>query len=105
MFRFNGEPAIGLAISMAQGGNNLVFGEAVAHKMEKIIAKLPIGIEAHLVADQPVVVEEGGGGFTKALWGGSGTAAATSRWSSRRPSAALPRRCGKQSQSCLRSAL
>ena len=68
MFRFSGEPAIGLAISMAQGGNNLVFGEAVAHKMEQIIAKLPIGIEAHLVADQPVVVEEAVGGFTKALW-------------------------------------
>ncbi|MBV9376951.1 MAG: efflux RND transporter permease subunit, partial [Alphaproteobacteria bacterium] len=68
MFRFNGEPAIGLAISMAQGGNNLAFGEAVAHKMEQIIGKLPIGIEAHLVADQPVVVEEAVGGFTKALW-------------------------------------
>src|SRR5256714_15618360 len=68
MFQFNGEPAIGLAISMAQGGNNLVFGEAVAHKMEQITAKLPIGIEAHLVADQPVVVEEAVGGFTKALW-------------------------------------
>ncbi|HJZ17095.1 MAG TPA: efflux RND transporter permease subunit, partial [Stellaceae bacterium] len=68
MFRFNGEPAIGLAISMAQGGNNLAFGEAVAHKMEQILAKLPIGIEAHLVADQPVVVEEAVGGFTKALW-------------------------------------
>src|SRR5437868_970746 len=53
---------------MAQGGNNLVFGEAVAHKMEQITAHLPIGIEAHLVADQPVVVEEAVGGFTKALW-------------------------------------
>src|SRR5205085_10198592 len=68
MFRFNGEPAIGLAISMAQCGNNLVFGEAVAHKMEQIIAHLPIGIESHLVTDQPVVVEEAVGGFTKALW-------------------------------------
>ena len=68
MFRFNGEPAIGLAISMAQGGNNLVFGEAVAHKMAEITANLPIGIEPHLVADQPVVVEEAVGGFTKALW-------------------------------------
>jgi multidrug efflux pump len=45
MFQFNGEPTIGLAISMAQGGN-LVFGEAMAHKMEQITAKLPIGIEA-----------------------------------------------------------
>jgi multidrug efflux pump subunit AcrB len=68
MFRFNDEPAIGLAISMAPGGNNLVFGEAVAHKMEQITAKLPVGIEAHLVADQPVVVEEAVGGFTKALY-------------------------------------
>jgi multidrug efflux pump subunit AcrB len=68
MFRFDGEPAIGLAISMAQGGNNLVFGEAVAHKMQQITAKLPVGIEASLVADQPVVVEEAVGGFTKALY-------------------------------------
>src|SRR5438067_5478004 len=56
------------AISMAQGGNNLVFGEAVAHRMAEITANLPIGIESHLVADQPVVVEEAVGGFTKALW-------------------------------------
>ncbi len=68
MFRFNGEPAIGLAISMAQGGNNLAFGEAVAHKMAQITANLPIGIEPHLVADQSVVVEEAVAGFTKALW-------------------------------------
>jgi multidrug efflux pump len=68
MFRFDGEPAIGLAISMAQGGNNLVFGEDVAHKMAEIVANLPIGIEPHLVADQSVVVEEAVGGFTKALW-------------------------------------
>ena len=68
MFRYNGEPAIGLAISMAQGGNNLVFGEAVAHKMAEITRNLPVGIEPHLVADQSVVVEEAVGGFTKALW-------------------------------------
>src|SRR5262252_6816919 len=68
MFRFIGEPAIGLAISMAQGGNNLVFGEDVARKMAEITHNLPIGIEPHLVADQPVVVEEAVGGFTKALW-------------------------------------
>ncbi|MFL5267285.1 MAG: efflux RND transporter permease subunit [Stellaceae bacterium] len=68
IFRFDGELAIGLAISMAQGGNNLVFGEAVAHRMAEITANLPIGIEPHLVADQSIVVEEAVGGFTKALW-------------------------------------
>jgi multidrug efflux pump subunit AcrB len=68
MFRFDGDRSIGLAISMAQGGNNLVFGEDVAHKMAEIVANLPVGIEPHLVADQSVVVEEAVGGFTKALW-------------------------------------
>jgi multidrug efflux pump len=36
--------------------------------VEQLFEHLPIGIEAHLVADQPVVVEEAVGGFTKALW-------------------------------------
>ena len=68
MFRFNGEPAIGLAISMAQGGNVLTFGEAIQHKMAAITANLPIGIEPHLVADQTKVVEESVHHFTKSLW-------------------------------------
>ena len=36
--------------------------------MDKIIGELPIGVGVHLVADQPVVVEEAVGGFTKALF-------------------------------------
>jgi multidrug efflux pump len=68
MFRFDGEPAIGLAISMAQGGNIITFGEAIRHKMAEITANLPIGIEPHLVANQPEVVEESVAHFTKALW-------------------------------------
>jgi multidrug efflux pump subunit AcrB len=36
--------------------------------MDEIVAELPIGIEPHLVADQPNVVEEAVGEFTKALW-------------------------------------
>jgi multidrug efflux pump subunit AcrB len=68
MFRFNGEPAIGLAISMAQGGNILAFGEAIEHQMAAITANLPIGIEPHLVADQTRVVDESVHHFTKSLW-------------------------------------
>jgi multidrug efflux pump subunit AcrB len=68
MFRFDGEPAIGLAISMAQGGNALAFGADISKKMDAIIATLPIGIEPRLVADQPVVVNESVHHFTKALW-------------------------------------
>jgi multidrug efflux pump subunit AcrB len=67
MFRYNGVPAIGLAISMTQGGDVLALGENVAHAMERIEADLPIGIDAHLVANQPHIVEESVGEFTKSL--------------------------------------
>jgi multidrug efflux pump len=68
MFRFDSEPAIGLAISMAQGGNIIAFGKAIERKMAEITANLPIGIEPHLVANQPEVVEHSVAHFTKSLW-------------------------------------
>jgi multidrug efflux pump subunit AcrB len=68
MFRINGESAIGLAVSMRAGGDNLKFGEKLRKKMAELTANLPIGIEPHLVADQPIVVEEAVAGFSKALW-------------------------------------
>jgi multidrug efflux pump subunit AcrB len=68
LFRFKGEPAIGLAIGMKTGANLLAFGEALHEQMRKITGELPIGVGVHLVADQPVVVEEAVGGFTKALF-------------------------------------
>ncbi|HEV2563830.1 MAG TPA: efflux RND transporter permease subunit [Microvirga sp.] len=68
LFRVNGQPAIGLAIGMKPGANLLEFGEALKEQMNRIIADLPIGVGVHLVADQPVVVEEAVGGFTKALF-------------------------------------
>ncbi len=68
LFRFKGQPAIGLAIGMKTGANLLEFGEALKEQMTKITGELPIGVGVHLVADQPVVVEEAVGGFTKALF-------------------------------------
>ena len=68
LFRFNGQPAIGLAIGMKTGANVLEFGEALRAQMDRIIGELPIGVGVHLVADQPIVVEEAVGGFTKALF-------------------------------------
>ena len=67
MFRFNGTPAIGLAISMAKSGNVLAFGEHMKERLAKLTAALPVGIESHLVADQPQVVEEAVGDFVKTL--------------------------------------
>jgi len=67
-FRYNGQPAIGLAIGMKSGANLLHFGEALKEEMSKVIADLPIGVGVHLVADQPVVVEHAVSGFTEALF-------------------------------------
>ena len=36
--------------------------------MDRITGELPIGVGVHLVADQPIIVEEAVGGFTKALF-------------------------------------
>lgn len=65
--RVNGEPVVGLAVSMAQGGNLLDFGESVKAKMADIAAKLPHGIEVKQVADQTTVVKDAVGGFVKVL--------------------------------------
>ena len=67
LFRYNGEPAIGMIISMAAGGNVLKFGEGIHERMRQVEANLPLGIGVHLVANQSVVVEESVAGFTKAL--------------------------------------
>jgi multidrug efflux pump subunit AcrB len=68
LFRFNGQPAIGLAIGMKPNSNLLNFGQALDREMTKITVDLPIGVGVHLVSDQPAVVEEAVGGFTKALF-------------------------------------
>ncbi|WP_439624163.1 efflux RND transporter permease subunit [Shinella sp.] len=68
LFRFNGEAAIGLAIGMKQGSNLLEFGAAVEKEIELLSHDLPIGVDVHLVSDQPKVVEEAVSGFTRALF-------------------------------------
>ena len=56
-FRVNGQPAIGLAIAMRDGGDILALGKNLKRAMAKITADLPIGIEPKLVADQAVTVD------------------------------------------------
>ncbi|CAM5763134.1 ACR family transporter [Labrys miyagiensis] len=67
LFRFDGKPAIGLAIAMAPNGNLLQFGEDLKNAMTEVTATLPIGVGVHLVSNQPAVVEEAISGFTRAL--------------------------------------
>ena len=68
LFRFDGKPAIGLAIGMKPGSNLLEFGAALKAKMKTVVADLPIGVGVHLVANQPAVVKKAVGGFTEALF-------------------------------------
>ena len=68
LFRFNGQPAIGLAIGMRDGGNLLEFGEKLSAMMVRLESTLPIGVGVHLVSDQPQIVEESVGHFTQSLF-------------------------------------
>ncbi|OAF07298.1 efflux RND transporter permease subunit [Bradyrhizobium neotropicale] len=67
MFRVNGQPAIGLAIAMREGGDILALGANIKKVMAQITADLPIGIEPSLVADQSVVVRTAIGEFMTSL--------------------------------------
>ncbi|AVA24765.1 efflux RND transporter permease subunit [Rhizobium sp. NXC24] len=68
LFRFNGQPAIGVAIGMKQGANLLEFGKALEKKVDEIVGVLPVGVDVHQVSDQPAVVDEAVSGFTRALF-------------------------------------
>jgi multidrug efflux pump len=68
LFRYNGQPAIGLAIGMKSGVNLLEFGEALDKEIEQVTADLPIGVDVERVSDQPAVVDEAVSGFTRALF-------------------------------------
>lgn len=67
LFRVNGQPAMGLAISMAATGNMLEFGQALKARMEHIRQTLPHGIEMIRVADQSEVVRHAVKDFVRVL--------------------------------------
>ena len=68
LFRVNGEPAIGLAIAMRDGGDILTLGENITRVMNDAKAELPLGIEPILVADQAVTVDSAISEFMESLW-------------------------------------
>ncbi len=67
-FRVNGREALGVAIAMRDGGDILKLGRSIGAEMRRIIADLPIGIEATLVADQARTVDDAINDFTESLW-------------------------------------
>jgi multidrug efflux pump subunit AcrB len=63
VFRWDGQQAIGLGISVAPGGNVVRIGRAVEKKLEEMKANQPVGIEIHYVNFQPKTVSEATRGF------------------------------------------
>ncbi len=65
--RYQGREALGLAISMAKGGDIIALGEQLAPAIARIRANLPVGLELHSVADQPKVVSRSVREFMRTL--------------------------------------
>jgi multidrug efflux pump subunit AcrB len=57
MMRYNGDPAIGIAIANIAGGNILRTGDNLDRRIEELMENLPVGIELHRVAWQSGLVE------------------------------------------------
>ena len=68
LFRVNGQPAIGLAVAMREGGDILALGRNIKRALAEATADLPVGIEPLLVADQAATVETAISEFMTSLW-------------------------------------
>lgn len=61
--RYNGHPAMGIGVSMADGSNMLSLGRLVAERMATILPTLPLGVEVGRLHDQSTVVASDVGDF------------------------------------------
>lgn len=67
LLRFNGEAAIGLAISTTSGGNVVTMGEGLYQKVEELKPQIPIGIKLNVVSMQSDSVVEAINNFLVSL--------------------------------------
>jgi len=67
MMRVGGQPAIGVAVTMVKGGNVIGLGHTVGKRMQELQAQLPVGIDVHVVSNQPELVKESISVFVKTL--------------------------------------
>ncbi|MGN7973089.1 efflux RND transporter permease subunit [Serratia sp. 22264] len=68
LFRYQGKPAIALAVGIKSGSNLLVFGHALDQMVGNIMHDLPAGVSISKVSDQPAIVDDAVSGFTRALF-------------------------------------
>ncbi|MCX7562159.1 efflux RND transporter permease subunit [Xanthomonadaceae bacterium XH05] len=65
--RFMGEDAIGIAVSMREGGDILKLGKALDAELARLQQTLPVGMQLRKVSDQPAAVRSSVGEFVKVL--------------------------------------
>ena len=65
--RFQGEDAIGIAVSMVKGGDIIRLGDALQENTARIQQSLPVGLELRQVADQPKAVARSVKEFVRSL--------------------------------------
>ena len=68
MMYYNGKPAVGIALSMEEGGDNIKLGENLAKEIARIQKELPLGLELNQVANQPEVVKKSISEFSESLY-------------------------------------
>ena len=67
-FYYEGKPAIGIAISMDAGANNIEFGKAIDTKLKELKPTIPAGLSLDQVSNQPHIVKESIGDFSQSLF-------------------------------------
>jgi len=58
LVRHSGTPALAIAVSMREGGNNILLGKEVRQTIKQLEAQLPIGVEFQWVNFSPQEVED-----------------------------------------------
>ncbi len=63
ILRFNGKPALGIAISTVLGGNAVTMGEGVQKRLQELEEQVPVGMELKVISLQSETVTEAINGF------------------------------------------
>lgn len=65
--RYNGEDALLLGVSMAEGGDVIALGHALDKKIARIQQNLPVGLKFETVTSQPTIVAHSVNDFVESL--------------------------------------
>jgi multidrug efflux pump subunit AcrB len=63
LLRYDGKPAIGLAISTISGGNVVTMGDALGKRFNELQSVLPLGMEGQIISLQSAAVTKAINGF------------------------------------------